>query len=245
MVASEHRTDWVQPILVDKAGTHADTVTAAAVASVLRFAHAQATEQEAWSTWLSGPFTKTVRRVETSKLEALAREHSGVLVHLGPSRAAAFAPVHYAELPKAMSRLQVSGTDFPKVPDVVALNGDVRRPVRILVSDQLTTGKAAAQAAHALFAWVLQATEPDKQAWLEDAMATPVVFVDPTELARVAATDPFAVPIRDSGLTEVDPGTLTAVAVPAPDPDRVETVFAADQSRSAASLPDLTDGPVL
>lgn len=210
MVAAEHRTEWVQPIVVDKAGAHEATVTCAAVASVLTYLFRDPADAPLFDAWLSGPFTKSVRRAPSAQLPALAQAHAGALVHIGASRAVAFAPVRYADLPRALSRLQVSGTDFPRA----AFDSPTtdRPPVHVAVDHSLSTGKAAAQAAHALFGWVLQATPEQVQAFLGAAMGTQVLFVDAAELARLA--EPVSnVAIRDNGYTEVAPNTLTAVAV--------------------------------
>lgn len=211
MVASEHRTDWVQPIVVDKAGTHEATVAVAAIASVLTYLYRDPDDAPAFDAWLAGPFTKSVRRAPSHRLEPLAQTHAGALVHLGASRAVAFRPVRYTDLPRELGRLQVSGTDFPRVP--CSLDDGPRPPVHLAVDSTLTTGKAAAQAAHALFAWVLQATHEQVQGFLNAPLGLRVEFVDATELAALA--EPVRnVPIRDNGYTEVAPNTLTAVAVP-------------------------------
>lgn len=212
MVASEHRTEWVQPIVVDKAGTHEATVTVAALASVLTFLHRDPDDTPAFEAWLSGPFTKTVRRAPSGQLEPIVQAHAGALVHLGPSRAVALKPVRYTDLPREVSRLQVSGTDFPRA--VVERPEDAPHPpLYVAVEETLTTGKAAAQAAHALFAWVLQAAPEQVTGFLSAPMGLRVEFVPAGELADLAQAL-RNVPIRDNGLTEVAPGTLTAVAVP-------------------------------
>lgn len=210
MVAAEHRTEWVQPIVVDKAGAHEATVTCAAVASILTYLFRDPADGPVFDAWLSGPFTKSVRRAPSARLPALAQAHAGAMVHIGASRAVAFAPVRYADLPRALSRLQVSGTDFPRA-SFDSPTAD-RPPVHVAVDRSLTTGKAAAQAAHALFGWVLQATPEQVQAFLGAAMGTQVLFVDAAELARLAEPS-RNVAIRDNGYTEVTPNTLTAVAV--------------------------------
>lgn len=211
MVASEHRTEWVQPIVVDKAGTHEATVTVAAIASVLTYLHRDPADAPVFDAWLSGPFTKSVRRAPSAQLEPLAQAHGGALVRLGAARAVAFKPTRYTDLPRDLSRLQVSGTDLPRQP--YTTDDGPRPPVRVAVDQSLTTGKAAAQAAHALFAWVLQATAEDIHGFLVAPLRLVVEFVDAAELARLA--EPVRnVPIRDNGFTEVAPNTLTAVAVP-------------------------------
>ncbi|MCL2091978.1 MAG: hypothetical protein FWH11_12415 [Micrococcales bacterium] len=201
----------VQPIVVDKAGTHLATIRAAAVASVLCWYAGRL--DEVWAVWLSGPFTKTVRRAKTAQVLALAQMPGSVTVGRpgDPGFAVALPPVRYTDLPREIVRLQVSGTDLPRDP---ALAGDDDCPVALLLRDDLTTGKAAAQAAHALMAWALPKADGmggEVDALVEHA-GPPVSLVDP-ELLEKAARRPGTVAIRDNGLTEVEPDTLTAVAL--------------------------------
>lgn len=212
MVAAEHRTEWVQPILVDKAGSHLATIKCAAAASVLAWFHTGQVSPEPWQAWLSGPFTKTVRRGSSNQLDrAVAADPSGVRVHLGASRAVAFTPVRYADLPRGIAGLQVSGTNLPVMTERELR--EHRAPVRLVVDRALTTGKAAAQAAHALFGWATRAHPAEVGVWYARPLTVQVQLVDATGLAEEARTA-GAVVIRDAGYTEVAPNTLTAVAVP-------------------------------
>lgn len=209
MVAAEQRTEWVQPIVVDKTGTHEATVTAAALASVMAYLRSPLVDLHVWQAWLSGPFTKSVRRASPAQLDALAGEHAVTPVAVDTARAIAFTPVRYAELPRPIARLQVSGTDFPRAERVTPAG---QSPVAVYVDETLTTGKAAAQAAHALFAWLLHAPIADETLFRVAPESTLVVFTPSGELAALESVA-GAVPIRDNGYTEVAPGTLTAVAV--------------------------------
>ena len=223
---SAHRTDWVMPILVAKTGTHEGTVAAAALAASLAFVEATGEAEEAYSAWLAGPFTKTVRRAPASWLDRARDEHGGTEVVYGLSRAVALDPVRMTALPKVVAGAQVAGTDFERTrPPLVPLPTD-GLAVEVAVLSTLTTGKAAAQAAHALMGWVLGQLEGDPQhgrlrlpAAVRAALAAPggprVRFVPPFELAGLEV--PGNVAIRDNGLTEVDANTLTAVAVPIPE----------------------------
>jgi len=95
---------YVQPImlLVDKTNpaSHIDAVHAAALASVLAFAGESLSHEDpdpSWAAWLSGPFTKSVRRADAKTFEKLAlkfadEEHADI--HIGKARAMRF-PAHH------------------------------------------------------------------------------------------------------------------------------------------------------
>jgi peptidyl-tRNA hydrolase len=155
---------------------------------------------EAVAAWEDRRIRKVVRRARGIRWEALG-ELPGVLVDHEGAPARAFVPGPVTEVPAAISRLQVGGTDLerddePKPPPappyaLVELNPGVT----------MTTGKAAAQcghAAHLLFR--------AKGAW----PGLRVRVVEPADWRRaVAEAD---VVVRDGGFTEVAPGTMTAVA---------------------------------
>lgn len=185
----------VQPICIDKAATHHQAIADAASASVL--AYLADPTNPAWEEWLDGAHTKTVRRARARDLDPLGLTAAGV--------ARAGVPMTYEDMPRSVTRLQVSGTDLPRTePDVVA------SPVTIAVLDTLTTGKAAAQAGHALWAWMLPllTDDPEKVADFA-ARGAPVniVTVTDADLPLIAGHQ-----VRDNGLTEIPAGTLTAVA---------------------------------
>ena len=216
MAAAEHRPEWVQPIVVDSTGTHLDTIKAVALASMRVYLETAEADLASWDTWLSGAFTKSVRRAKPALFEKLANPAVGIAarVEIAGSRALAYRPIRYADLPRELSRLQVSGTDFTRLTsDPLPDRLTAQSPVAVVVSEDLTTGKAAAQAAHALFAWVLDARPRARAAWLAQPAATSVTLASPDRV-KVLSGGRGAVPIHDNGYTEVEPGTLTAVAVP-------------------------------
>ncbi|MCU6479067.1 hypothetical protein [Arthrobacter sp. A2-55] len=146
----------VQPIvlLVDKAdpGNHFDAVVAVAMASVAAYAHQPASGlSPTWEPWLGQSFAKTVRRADRKAFERIAGT-GGQRVYLGSAQAIAFTPTTYGHMPKILAHLQVSGTELPRRPENRQADA---ADVRIVLNASLgmSTGKTAAQAAHALFAW--------------------------------------------------------------------------------------------
>ena len=202
--------DKVQPIvlLVDKAdpAAHRDAVAAAAIASVRAYAATE--ESEAWENWLYGRFTKTVRRANPTTFERLAADAPSGPVAVGRAQAMAFEPVTYEQMPKSLAKLQVSGTQLPDDgpapwPDaapVIMLNADL----------DMSTGKASAQAAHALLSWYLELPFAEQLAWAEAGWPAGVRFTPGERFAELAESAWAGPLIVDAGMTEIAPDTATA-----------------------------------
>lgn len=192
--------DLVQPIVVARTGTHEHVVTAVAAASVAAWLDTSANAD--WEVWLSGRFTKTVRRPKkNSHLDTLTGAASDVTV--GDARAVAFTPVTYDAMPAAIRRMRVDGCDHERTGTWQRAGSGPTLFVNAAVP--MTTGKTAAQAAHALFAWALQLGANERADWY--AAQQPFTI---TELAGGAFDDVTAdVTITDAGLTEIEAGTTT------------------------------------
>lgn len=210
----------VQPIvlLVDKTSpaSNLDGIRAAAVASVIRFA-THTSPDEAWDEWLDGPFTKSVRRADAKTFHKLAAAHTSPLgghptnaVSFGTAQALAFAPSTYADMPKALTRLQVSGTTLPDTEPVDGTAASGAPEIVLNAGLAMSTGKAAAQAAHALFAWFLDQADNGRDTWLLNGCPLTVGFEETDPFIARAATAVQASLIVDNGLTEIDPGSPTA-----------------------------------
>lgn len=216
--------DLVQPIVVTATGSHEETVRAVAAASALASVHL---DSPAWTPWLEHSFAKTVRRVKnlnrlwrvSDDMRALGHgsfEYScgGPFAGTAGVYAKAFAPLPAAELPKPVSRLWVSGFDrersgcWPEMlvhADVmVVLNGGI----------PMTTGKAAAQAAHALTGWLLAADGEARDRFVTGQSSFRLVE-EPTDVFD-RLWPHAAAAIADAGHTEVAPGSRTALAVSLP-----------------------------
>ncbi|MDN3481817.1 peptidyl-tRNA hydrolase [Arthrobacter sp. APC 3897] len=204
-------SDTVQPIvlLVDKEepAAHLDAVAAAAVASVS--AYARRTEDDAWDNWVYGRFTKSVRRAGPKVFEKMAASAPSGTVAVGRAKAVAFEPVSYEEMPKKLRALQVSGTHLPDGDPVACSPGT---PLIIVNADlEMSTGKAGAQAAHALMAWYLALSAEERTAWYDDGAGRAGVRLAAGAEFEALAKAPGAGPlIVDAGMTEIAPNTATA-----------------------------------
>lgn len=157
--------------------------------------------------WYSARIRKVVRRSRNAAWRAV-QELPGITV--GSARA--FVPGPVGEVPKAIRKLQVRGTDLPRTEQDPAGAGPV-----IAVDDGLgmTLGKAAAQVGHA--SMLLAAHRPEEWArrWVEKGYPVSVREVPAAEFARWAE-GPGAVSVVDAGFTEVPSGSATAVACEVP-----------------------------
>lgn len=205
---------FVQPIAVLKTGTHLDTITAAAIAST----NLLEVRDHTWDKWLDGRFTKSVRRASAGDLGRLLRwaDDEGIPhrhISRGGSRAVALPPMPYDKYPKVLSKMQVSGTDFERADPE---EGPEPSDVSVLVLDTLTTGKAAAQAAHALMTAGVALIQENDSGFFSDLRTgweralNPVVQLVSADSLDKFSHEPSWKVITDSGLTEIEPGTVTA-----------------------------------
>ncbi|RIQ21162.1 hypothetical protein DY240_15860 [Jiangella rhizosphaerae] len=141
------------------------------------------------------------RRVQD--LPGVGVEHDGAGVR-------ALLPGPVGELPDVVRKLQVGGTEAEPDDDGGGPPPPGALAVAVNPAVTMTAGKAAAQAGHAAqLAW--HAMPPARRR--EWAVAgCPVRVVRVTEGEWRAGLDHAAVVVRDGGLTEVTPGTTTALA---------------------------------
>jgi len=155
-----------------------------------------------------GPVRKVVRRGRGVKFAATAAV-PGVEVERRGVTVRAFVPAPVDLLPRELATLQVGGTQMPEVGEPAPyVAGGVT--IALTPHAELSTGKAAAQSGHAAQFAVRTMRRGRLELWRSTAWAVSVVLPDAREWAALAATSP--VTIHDGGFTEVEPGTLTAVA---------------------------------
>ncbi|WP_154606373.1 MULTISPECIES: peptidyl-tRNA hydrolase [Arthrobacter] len=200
--------ELVQPIIllvdrVEPAGADYG-IAAAALASVQ--AYLRDPENPCWQQWAAGAFGKSVRRADAKMFaKVLAAFPGHAVASVGDGHAVGFPPMPAQALPKLLAKLQVSDTVLPPGEPLGA------QPVTIVLNGALgmSTGKAAAQAAHALFAWVLDAGSLTVDAWSAAGFPLGVIHASPREFRRGVKRAAGPV-IQDAGRTEIEPGSTTA-----------------------------------
>lgn len=162
--------------------------------------------QEGLGRWYGHRIRKVARRARGKAWDDV-QALPGVTV--GSVRA--FVPSSVAEVPHAISKLQIKGTDVEQS-ELLLVDANVPT-IHINSTLHMSLGKAAAQVGHAAMLYAAALPLNSAHAWAEQGFALNVREVDAAEFARVLAT-PGAVPVQDAGFTEVAPGSTTVVAVP-------------------------------
>ena len=158
---------------------------------------------DAVATWVASRIRKIARRARGAHWDAVS-ELPGVTWEVDGAQARALLPGPVDDVPRAVSRLQIGGTDLaPDEPGAPSPDAPV---IWVHAELAMTVGKAAAQVGHAamLYAAAFGLTE---------VPAFAVRDAGPQQWARLCAADD-GVAVRDAGFTEVAPGTITCVTVP-------------------------------
>lgn len=124
----------------------------------------------------------------------------------GPAEVRAFVPAPVRPLPKALDKLQVSGTRFPDVG--VSNSVDAVVTIEINPGIEITSGKAAAQCGHAAQIAREQMDAETLRRWRDDGFRVRVTT--PSPAAWAAGGRPVS--ITDAGFTELDGPTETTRA---------------------------------
>ncbi|GAA3302939.1 MULTISPECIES: peptidyl-tRNA hydrolase [Glutamicibacter] len=200
--------ELVQPIIlrIDKEDPSSEDEGLSAVARAAVIAYLQDPQNPDWQQWASQAFAKSVRRANPKMFAKVLEMFPEQMVsEVGKAQAVGLPPLPAADLPKLIAKLQVSGTQLPKADEVL----DAKINIVLNKSLEMSTGKAAAQAAHALFAWLTEAPAESVEAWLQSHAPVGIRHLprkDFEQLSRQAA-GPV---IQDAGRTEIEPGSVTA-----------------------------------
>ncbi|WP_405139823.1 peptidyl-tRNA hydrolase [Nocardia sp. NBC_01388] len=170
--------------------------------------------EERYLTWKRSRIRKVARRARGAQWLA-AQEVDGVTVEFAGAQARALVPGPVGDIDPRIKRLQISGTELAsEEPELITPGFPT-----LWVDSKLgmTVGKAAAQVGHA--SMLLAGAMPVQQAyaWAERGFRCGVAEADRdlwAELQQQVAGG-TAVAVRDAGFTEVAPGSMTVIAVPA------------------------------
>ncbi|WP_313811325.1 peptidyl-tRNA hydrolase [Glutamicibacter sp.] len=200
--------ELVQPIIlrIDKEDPSTEDEGLSAVARAAVIAYLKDPHLPDWQTWAEQAFAKSVRRANPKMFAKVLELFPEAMVsEVGKAQAVGLPPLPADDLPKLIAKLQVSGTQLPKSDEVL------NSVINIALNDSLemSTGKAAAQGAHALFAWLTQADPARIEQWLSAHAPVGIRHLSKGEFQQLASRAAGPV-IQDAGRTEIEPGSMTA-----------------------------------
>lgn len=207
---------WVMQLVVRAEKDDLPTRTAAcetAASATVHLLH-QAAGRPEWQQpvdrWLQGRIRKHVRRARGAKWDR-ASEHPGVTLANAGAIVRAFVPTAVDDIPRDVGRLQLSGLELPDpVPRRHAAPSGGLVVAAIQPDPRLSTGKAAAAACHAAqLAW-MRMSEQRRQTWHATNFGVRLAQ-PPADRFDQWKAEADAV-VTDAGFTEVESGTVTAVA---------------------------------
>ncbi|MEU2038189.1 aminoacyl-tRNA hydrolase [Nocardia niwae] len=170
--------------------------------------------EERYLGWKRSRIRKVARRARGAQWRATCGV-PGVTVEIDGAQARALVPGPVGEVDPRIRRLQIGGTDLEH--DDPGPPGPHLPVLWVNATLGMTLGKTAAQVGHA--SMLLAGALPWEHAlrWAELGFHCAVREADPLRWAALAeqVAGGGAVAVRDAGFTEVAPGSMTVIAVPA------------------------------
>ncbi len=197
-----------------EAPTRAEVLQAAAQAVIALCLDERAGDPESGvyqglNTWYGKRVRKIARRARASAWQRV-QQCDGVTV---ADRARACVPAPVNAVPKEIAKLQIGGTDLPHESEEAQRHsdnqevGDTQRPI-IWVDRSLnmSVGKAAAQVGHAVMHYAATIDTDTAYRWAQAGFPLEVREVPQSDWP---AAENLIAAVRDAGLTEIAPGSLT------------------------------------
>ncbi|GAA4475973.1 peptidyl-tRNA hydrolase [Enteractinococcus fodinae] len=219
----DHEHPWAMQLVIQRdkqhPANHIDVLEAAASAVVGLLDDPRTTSVDgAWAEavahWRAGWIRKVARRAENKRWDDV-QALDGVTVASGSAAVRAFVPGPVAPLPPQLKKLQVGGTELPRLH--ASTQDDAVVTIELNPDVELSTGKAAAQVGHAgqlAYERLIASADDDAHAravlesWRADEFRVRVQVPTPDQWAQ--ADHP--VRVVDAGLTEIAQETETARA---------------------------------
>lgn len=219
----DHAQPWALQLVIQRIkqdpANHIDVLEAAGTAVIRLLDDPRVTTDDGpWAPavahWRAGWIRKVARRAENKRWDDV-QQLAGVTATSGRAAVRAFVPGPVAPLVSQLKKLQVGGTEFPRLQDSTWQGAVVT--VELNPSVELSTGKAAAQVGHAAqLAYERLVSEAFRDerlaqvltAWRADDFRIRVTVPTPQQW------DTADRPIRviDAGLTEISAATETSRA---------------------------------
>lgn len=212
----ENEAPWAMQIIVKEDHLPTPLELAAAVShAVLAYldtATVDPARGAAVKRWMDGRIRKVLRRAKNSRWDVLEAE-DGLTTTTGNTTVRVFTPSSMDEIPKNISRCQVSG--LKTADEVLSQVSDyedilVKPPLVIYQNRSLnmSPAKAAVAAAHVAHLVSDRMDDEGYEKWRN--LGFPLSVSSLGTIENFAA-DLATVAIRDAGLTEVVPGSITAI----------------------------------
>ena len=211
----ENESPWAMQIVVDESYLPTPLELAHAVShAVLAYLHTATIDPArgaAVTRWMQGRIRKVLRRAKNARWEAL-EEVDGLTTTTGNTTVRVFTPCAMTEIPKILSRCQVSGLKVAEETQAKWTDEAEGHDAPLTIFQNRSLGmspaKAAVAAAHVAHLTSDRMDDEIYEQWRSKGY--PLAVSTLGEISPAVA-DSATVKIHDAGLTEVIPGSVTAI----------------------------------